>query len=308
MDTLAKFKFKKISEEDLPLLNKHYLNFEPYSDFNVVSIWGYMVPDARYIHNKNSILYEMPDYNTGELFLTVFGDETSRELVRHAAQQQNKPTFTLYGVPESTYETAFKGWPAVASIEEDIDNHDYIFSVEDIAHFNDDRYREKKKKLAKFARKYPGVHVEQVDHLLPEVREQMYAVFKKWIKESGSTTWQREYRALQRALTIPGFQIVCVAAFDRQEMIGFTVNEIEKNNYYQGHYGKAGYTYRGLGLLLEHETAKIIMRDYGSKYMNLQQDLGIEGIRYYKQSLHPVKQLKKYNVTIDTKQALAGTD
>jgi len=295
--------FKKITEDDLPLLEKHYLKFEPYSDFNVVSIWGYMVPGARYIHNEGAVLYEMLDYNTDEPYLSIMGDHSSRKLVAEAAKDIHEPTFTLYSVPESTYKEAFKGWDAVTSVQEDIDNHDYIFSVRDIAHFDDEKYKEKKKKLAKFARKYPNVTVKEIDHTDDKVRAEMYAVFKKWIKESGSTTWQREYQALQRALTIQGFRVVCVAAFDNETMIGFTVNEIENNDYYQGHYGKAGYQYRGLGLLLEHETAKIIVKDYGSKYMNLQQDLGIEGIRYYKQSLMPLKQLKKFNVTIDTKRA-----
>jgi hypothetical protein len=295
--------FKRITASDLALLEKHYLAFEPYSDFNVVSIWGYMVPDAYYIHTHGSVLYKLLDYNTGEPYLSVFGNKSSRKLVADVAKTIETPTFTLYGVPESTRDAAFADWSVVTSIEEDIDNHDYIFSVSDIARFDDDKYKEKKKKLTKFARLYPNVTVKKIDHNQPEVREKMYDVFKKWIRESGSTTWQREYRGLQRTLGIKGFRVMCVAAFDDQQMIGFTVNEIENNDYYQGHYGKAGYKYHGLGLLLEHETAKIIMRDYGSKYMNLQQDLGIEGIRYYKQSLRPLKQLKKYNIVIDTKLA-----
>lgn len=296
-------KFKKISKKDLPLLNKHYLNFEPYSDFNVVSIWGYMVPGARFIQNKGAILYEMKDYGTGKPYLTVMGDASSRELVQSVAFDIAHATFTLYGVPESTYLEAFEGWEAVMSAGEDEPNHDYIFSVEQIAQFDDNRYREKKKTLAKLQRKHPDLTVRRIDHTALLVRFQMYKVFKKWVKESGSKTWQREYRALKRTLKLRGFHIVCIGAFDKNEMAGFTVNEIEKNDYYQGHYGKAGYRYRGLGLLLEHETAKIIREYYHSKYMNLQQDLGIEGIRYYKRSLLPLRQLKKYNVTIDTQLA-----
>lgn len=290
-------KLKKITRQSLPALQKHYLKFEPYSDFNVVSIWGYM-PNARYIDNTGAILYEMHDYLTGEPYLTVFGDESSIQLIKLAAQSIRDATFTLYGVPESTCE-AIKGWEAIRSVKEDIDSHDYVFSVDSIAELGDD-LRHKRKTLAKLLRKHPNLRVEVIDHRLPRVRKQMYRIFKNWIKESGSTAWQREYRSLQRMLALKGFSIVCVGAFDKRKMVGFTVNEIEENDYYQGHYGKAGYKYRGLGLLLEHETAKIIRTKYGSKFMNLQQDVGIEGIRYYKQSLHPLKQLKKYNVVIDT--------
>jgi hypothetical protein len=296
---------KKISRSDLQLLENHYLKFEPYSDFNVVSIWGYMVPGARFMHTRGAILYEMQDYNTADgTFLTVFGDSSAKSLVQAVAKTITDPTISLYSVPESTMES-LADWSAIVSTEEDVSNHDYIFSVESIANLTSDKLRAKKKKLTKLKRRHPHLEVTYIDHTLPEVRRQMYALFRRWIKDSGSDDWQREYRALQRALKLRGFHVVCLGAYDKGRLVGFTVNEIEKNDYYQGHYGKVSYRYPGLGLLLEHETAKYIHENYGSKYMNLQQDMGIEGIRYYKTSLGPLKQLKKYTIIIDTRKALA---
>lgn len=296
---------KEITGQDLLLLNRHYLNFEPYSDFNVVSMWGYMVPDARYLHNKGAVLYEMLDYNTDKPYLTIFGDASAKELIKHVAQHTSEPTFTLYSVPESTCH-ALANWAAVKSTEEDIDNHDYIFSVESIANLSSEKLRAKKKKLTKLHRQYPDLEVRLIDHSSPKIQKQMFELFEHWIKASGSDDWQREHRALKRMIDLQGFHIVCLGAFDKERLVGFTVNEIEKNDYYQGHFGKVDYKYHGLGLLLEHETAKYIHEHFGSKYMNLQQDLGIEGIRYYKQSLGPLKQLKKYNLVIDTQLALSA--
>jgi hypothetical protein len=263
-----------------------------------------MVPGARYLHKKGAILYEMVDYNTDEPYLTIFGDESVKELIRDIAGTTDQPTLTFDGVPESTCKH-LEGWDAVESIEEDESNHDYIFSVESIANLSSDKLRAKKKTLSKLKRRHPNLQVRVIDHTSETVRQQMKDLFKEWVKASDSKDWQREYQALQRDLALQGFHMVCLGAYDKDRLVGFTVNEIEKHEYYQGHFGKANYAYPGLGLLLEHETAKYAHEHYGSKYMNLQQDMGIEGIRYYKRSLGPLKQLKKYTVVINTSKAIA---
>jgi hypothetical protein len=262
-----------------------------------------MVPGARYMRKGDSVLYEMVDYNTDRPYATVLGEHANSmlALVRAYAAEMKTPVITMYGVPESSY-LLIANSPAVQSAEEDVDNHDYVFSVESIAELSSDELRHKKKSLNKLKRAHPFMEARLLDHHLACNRKAMYALFKTWIKQSKSDDWRREYRALQRALKIDGFEIVCIGAYDKDRLVGFTVNEIEKSGYYQGHYGKANYDYRGLGLFLEHETAKYIRQHHGSKYMNLQQDMGIEGIRYYKSSLHPLKQLKKYTLVIDTGQ------
>lgn len=298
-------RLKKITRHDLEYLHKHYLQFEPYSDFNAVSLWGYMVPGARYLPHKGSVLYEVTDYNTDESYLSVFGDKSAREIITHLAKKSHEPEITLLSVPEVTCQ-ALKDWAAVVEETEELDNHDYIFSVESIANLTTEGLRSKRKSMNKLLRKRPNLHAKLIDHSDAKARTQMYNLFKRWIGQSHSDDWQREYKALQRALKIPNFKIVCIGAYDKNRLVGFTVNEIEANSFYQGHYGKADYRYPGLGFFLEYETAKYIHEKYGSKFMNLQQDMGIEGLRYYKQSLGPSGQLKKYTLRIDTKLARKG--
>jgi hypothetical protein len=184
-------------------------------------------------------------------------------------------------------------------VNEDFDNHDYVFSTESIANLAVVGTKEKKKSLRKLLERHPELRSSVIKHDDRKVRNNMYALFRKWIVENGAVNWEREFRALKRELKIPGYKLVVIGAFDGKELVGFTVNEIEDNGYYQGHFGKASYKYPSLGLFLEVETAKIIKKQYGCKLMNLQQDMGIEGIRYYKQSLQPINKLKKYNIVID---------
>lgn len=297
-------RFKLISKKDVQTLHKHYLNFEPYSDFNLVSIWGYMVPGTRYIYSKGAVLYEMIDYKNGQKYLTAFGDDSVKQALKQLAKKSSTPQLVLHHVPESTC-LAIADWDALDAIDTDESNHDYIFSVLNIANLNSEHLIHKRKSLTKLVKQHPNLKVKVIDHRLPENRRQIYSLFRQWIKQSGSNDWKREYHAIQRVLKMEGFRIICIGAYDKKKLVGFTVNEIEKNGYYQGHYGKTNYNYPGLGLYLEHETAKYILKHYKSKYINLQQDMGIEGLRYYKSSLDPIKKLKKYNLTINTERARA---
>lgn len=294
---MAQATLKKIRRNHLLEIEDLYLKSEPYSDFNVVSLWGYMVPDARFTIHEGSGIFEMIDYNTNERYLSLFGNSDPENLIQKVFGD-NSGHLKFYNVPENTLQL-LKDSPAFVSAVEDESNHDYVFSVSSIASLDSEDLKHKKKSLNKLLRRFPNLHAEVINHHEPNGRKRMYRLFRRWIEQSHSDDYERELRALKRALKIEGFPIVCIGAFDGRKLVGFTVNEIEKNGYYQGHFGKANYRYPNLGFYLEHETAKYLHSQFNCSLMNLQQDMGIEGIRYYKRSLKPLKQLKKYTVDID---------
>ncbi len=298
-------RLKTIRKQDLDYLSRHYLKYEPYSDFNVVSMWGYMIPGARYATTGDTVLYEMTDYTKHTTYLTIFGDKDTRDTIKQLATRTKSSQIIFEGVPESTCKHLLN-WDALVNIEADTDNHDYIFAVDDIANMRSVGLHSKKKSINKLLRKHPKLHIETIDLNDPKKRRQIYELFRRWIQQSGSTDWSTEFRALKREIKLYDYEITAIGAYDDNRLVGFTINEIEPNGYYQGHFGKADYRYPGLGVLLEVETARIVQKIYGSKFMNLQQDLGIEGIRYYKQTLGPCGQLKKYRVVIDREQALTA--
>ncbi len=291
------YRFKTIKRDDLDRLKKHYLNFEPYSDFNVVSMWGYMVPGAKYMQLGDAIAYELNDYNKSTKYHTLLGNKDAIKLAEVLAKKNNGH-LKLSCVPQHTVKM-LSSWEALTDVNEDIDNHDYVFATDEIANLATVGSKEKKKSLRKLLAKHPNLKSMVIVHSDQKNRNKIYRLFRKWAAENDAMNWDREFKALKRELKIPGYKIVVIGAYDKNKLIGFTVNEIEENGYYQGHFGKASYKYPSLGLFLEVETAKIIKEKFGCKYMNLQQDMGIEGIRYYKQSLQPLFKLKKYNIAID---------
>ena len=60
-----------------------------------------------------------------------------------------------------------------------------------------------------------------------------------------------------------------------------------------GHIGKAERTKHGLYQLLDHTFAERVAASYS--YLNLEQDLGLEGLQTAKERLHPAQMVVKWS-------------
>ena len=74
-----------------------------------------------------------------------------------------------------------------------------------------------------------------------------------------------------------------------------------QDNYFIGHFEKADPKVEGLYQYLKHAVA-LNLSERGVKYMNIEQDLGVEGLRHAKMGSHPVHFLKKYTVSLADKK------
>lgn len=296
--------WQKVNRSCLAELEQHYLGHEPYCHLNIVDLWSYRVGLNQWFKVGDTIVYRLNDYVNDSLYLTILGQKSVKEALQELSNKfKSQKTITLKCVPETTLKT-LGNWDAIISIEEDMNYHDYIYDVETIINFSSGPLKQKQKSYNKLVKNHPGLHFKALDNHKKSDRNIIYSVFKKWARQTGSDDWQKEYLALKRALNLSGVQLVCVGFFDRNKMIGYTVNGPEKSGYYQAFFGKADRRYKGLSIYQERETAKYMFEKHGSKFMNLQPDCGIEGLRQYKNSLGPIKMLKKYMVVISTTQTM----
>lgn len=291
-------RWRNVRKRDLSLLRERYLKFDPYSDFNTTSLWGYMGTKAKWTTYGDATIYKLLDYNDGSEYLSILGEKDSREALTLLSRQEGLGAVSLFNVPEVT-KAYLENWDITTRIEADHTNHDYILSVSHLVSLEGGEFKSKRKLMHQMERRHPGVHVEVIDHRSASNRRLMYKLFRKWVAENNRLDYDIEYAALKRELNIGDDNMVCVAAFDKKRLIGFTVNELDGTEYYQAHFGKTRHSYKGLSILLEHHTAKIMHDRFGVKYMNLQQDLGISGLGEFKKSLGPTKLLKKYSVELD---------
>ncbi len=125
-------------------------------------------------------------------------------------------------------------------------------------------------------------------------------MLKKWRvqREKVESEVAVEFMAIRKLMAhSKHFKLHSYGVYFKGILIGFTVNEIVNKDYYMGHFGKADLRYKGLTSYLEFLTA-VEMKKHGVKYMNFEQDMGLNGLKHSKELWHPDHLLKKYSIRI----------
>lgn len=273
----------------------------PYSDFNFISLFSWNVKDDMQISllNENLVVF-FKDYTSDRAFLSFIGerrtDTTIRQLLDYAVKN-NLPA-KLHLVPEHVV----KDIEEVSSflIEEDRDSHDYIINAQKLSELEGKKYAGKRHGTNKFLSRHEDKRIELKHLTIDEaIANEILQTFQQWRKESGKTREETadDLKATDRLLkNASQFKLNVLGVYIDGAMVAYSIYEI-LSDYAMGHFEAASKSYPGLYDFLKHSTAKDLYNQ-GVKYINYEQDLGIEGLRQAKLLLHPERFLKKYSVSL----------
>jgi len=295
--------FKRLSLEDKTEVQAFTQCFPPYSDFNFASLWCYDTHAVcRLAKLHGNLVVQMRDYITGQPFLTFLGskqvEETATCLLNYANEQKLLPMLRL--VPEIAILSHRKALEVDFLVEEDCGSFDYLHDVAPLIALNTPALSSKHRRIEKLHREHPNLKISLINISQPTVAYNIYRLCETWRAEKGrdDSEFETERLAIERCLSFAThFQFLTVGVMADESLVGFTINETMHDGYYMGHFGKCDPRFRGMSDLLESMTAQF-MRDVGCVRMNNQQDLGLPGLRRYKQSWMPVDMLKKYTICV----------
>lgn len=271
--------------------------FPPYSDFNFVSLFCYdTTGDCRISLLNGNLVVRFHDYVTLEPFYSFLGTQRVRDTVERLLEQADGERIApiLRLVPGSVVESA-NGQLSDLVVTEDPDSADYIIAAHELIELTSGRWRSKRKSANRFRRKHPHCVVSEMDLADHITQVQVQKLFETWAakKRKSSAETQNEFAAMERIMRYSHrFHLLTVGAFLDGRLIGFTINEVVHDGHYMGHFGKTDPDCTGISVVLESETAKA-MTQLGIAHMNYQQDLGLDGLRIYKESWRPVHRLQK---------------
>ncbi len=266
--------------------------FEPYSDFNFVSLFTWNTDGSATISKLNdNLVIRLPHYTKGHSIYSMLGinriDESASRLL--------ELTGRLEMVPEIVRD-------AIVSLEnftisEDRDNFDFVYHVEGHAKLGGKEFREKRKKYNRFLNTFGEIiRVEEVDLKDGSVQSQVIDIFQRWAqsKETLGADNELELTAIKRLLEYGShFKLVCLLLSIDSVPAGFTIHEILNQNYAICHYHKTLTSYANSDVYLTSVAAQDLLQR-GCHYVNWEQDLGIKGLRQSKLSYSHVRFLKKY--------------
>ncbi|HLA04060.1 MAG TPA: phosphatidylglycerol lysyltransferase domain-containing protein [Patescibacteria group bacterium] len=298
-------KTKKLAIGDRLQVEKYTKRFPPYSDHNFTSLWVWDTMGKIKISNLNgNLVVEFSDYQTSEVFYSFIGNKKVAHTIELLLgfSQKNGKTCGLKLIPEHNLTGVnLKKLTSKFEITEDRDNFDHILNISDIALMKGVKLRHKRKLLNGFLKRYEAEAVFE-DLRKKSVQKDLLKVYTKWAKMKGETGALNlnETEAIKKLfINARHFNVFTLCVYIKNKLAGFTIYELANPEYAISAFQKADAEFRGIYEFMNHQMA-LHLREIGCEFVNIEQDLGIEGLRRAKKDYNPTF-LRKYVISYKTK-------
>lgn len=289
--------FRKLNLDDRSVIASFSEGVPPYSDFNFTSLWIWDSGLTRVSSLDGSLVVQLSDYVTGQPFYSVTGRCASRCLkivLDHSAEQKTAPYLKL--VPEHVI-APFTNCGGLV-VEEDRDNHDYVYSLDSLGSFAGNGFRDKRNSINRI-KKRDSIATSRLD--LKRVQNQIavLSLFERWRLRKGLLGTETDYElpAVRRLLGVSDITLVTVGLHEDDNLIACSISEVLRHGFAICHFAKADIEYDGINDYLMQQTARHLLQ-MNCSFLNYEQDLGIPGLRFSKSSYRPCAFLRKYRVTL----------
>lgn len=255
--------------------NEYNIKFAIYDDTLIKayfndngSIWGYCMPAGKHIRNALE---------------AIFAD---------ADERGQKPFFVmLTNGQKAMLESMF---PSEFLFERSPENQDYIYLCEDLATLRGKKFHAKRNHISKFYKTYDNTRFETLDEVN---KSDALRVVLGWFAENGiPSNDNEEIRAICEALEyMDVFNMQGAVLYVDEKPVAMTLGSEISPNIFDINFEKALREYDGVYAVINNEFAKTLTR---YKYINREEDMGIEGLKKAKLSYNPIIILDRYNAKL----------
>ena len=188
-------------------------------------------------------------------------------------------------------------YPGSFSFHGDEGSFDYVYSIDDLADLSGKKYHGKRNHIYRFEEEHPdAVAVPITDTNSAEVRDMAERWFEERLLENPNSDFQMERIAIDKALRdIEALGMVGLALVSGGEILAFTLASRMSDDTFDVHFEKARADVAGAYPAINRALARYIRETYPDvKYLNREEDMGLEGLRRAKRSYHPHHMIEKY--------------
>ncbi len=173
---------------------------------------------------------------------------------------------------------------------------DYVYDIDALADLSGKKYHGKRNHFNRFCESYADYTVEPLsDSNMDAARRMIDAWFDARLAENPNTDILMERAALDRAFRhYRELELETLLLCHKGEIFAFTAGSRLSADTLDVHFEKARTDIPGAYAAINCEFARYIRQKHPSiRYLDREEDMGLEGLRRAKQSYHPHHQIKK---------------
>lgn len=285
--------FKILELKDIPEIQHYFKRTKPkICEYNLanVLIWQDFDRPLLTIINRNLCLYISPP-NEPPYFLEPAGGHKSQETLdiclKHAGRISRAGEEFISRIDFKKYKiTCLR------------DQFDYIYETRTLAELKGRKYDGKRNHIKRFRERFPDHKFIRLDASLMAAAMELFETWFERKKESRhfpKLAYTAQKAALEKAFLHPDqLKLRGTALFLEEEMKGLILGSALNPDTASVHFQYGDPSIRGVSQALLWEACRNIFSDF--KYLNLEQDLGIPGLRKAKLSYCPLRLEKKFEI------------
>jgi uncharacterized protein len=292
--------FKKLEISDKNTIEVFTRSFQPYNDFELMSLWTYNKENRNAFSTlHDNLIVKIQDFITGKFFYSFIGTSNVRDVIAKLIQKSKEENLgsKLYLIPEISIKSS-PNLEKYFSIKEDLDSFEYILSVDELAELKGNKYHDKRNMVNRFKKLYPDSFAKPFDLTQEKTRKDIEDLFLLWEenKEKNRIETEMELTAIKRMFDLVNtLSVTGTGIYLQDKLIGFSIYHLVGNNFAILSFEKSDTTYKGINEYVNYCAAKHL-KTLGATYINYEQDLGLPGLRRAKTLWRPAFFLKKYTI------------
>ncbi len=183
------------------------------------------------------------------------------------------------------------------------DHFDYVYLTQALAELKGKKFDGKRNQIRKFIGTFPDYEFRPLE---PSQFSGAMELFRKWGERRGgvatpanspSFTFECQRHALERAFQdYERLGLIGAGIKVRGEMHGFIIASVARSDTAVVHFQYADAELSGIYQVLLRDACRLLFT--GCIYVNLEEDLGIAGLRRTKLSYHPLRLEEKFEITV----------
>ncbi len=248
-------------------------------------LWG-----RQTIANSHGCILMFSQFDRRSVYPYPLGDGDVKGAIDAIISDSNKRGIPcrITGVRPEQREFIEKSFPEKFRFHTDRGSYDYVYLIDDLAELAGKKYDGKRNHINKFKKKYPEYRVEPISAQNIALAEEMV---REWYlsKEDAESDFHMEKAALARAFRdyeALGLEGLLLSVDGK--VIALTMGSKLSHDTLDVHFEKALAGFDGAYAMINCEFAKYIREKYPEiKFLDREEDMGLEGLRRAKESYQP---------------------